>query len=67
MNKNPGYKTVTAVEFDDALKVIIEHEQKGIDLKKFSGFDISSKKFTLRSGREVELKILRSRCHFRKP
>ena len=62
VKKDPEFKTVTAMEFDDALKVIIEHEQEDLDLKAYSGFDISSKMFTLSSGKELELKIMRSRC-----
>ena len=55
------FAPISASEYDDALKIIIEHEQKKLDKKKFTGFDVTERQFTLNSGRVIELKILRSR------
>ena len=55
------FKAISAAEHDDALKILIENEQKRFKVEKLSGFDISSRKFTLNSGRVIELKILQSR------
>ena len=54
-DSNPAY------EYDDALKVIIEHEKKELDMKKFVGLDITQRPFTLKSGQVIKLKILKSR------
>ena len=31
---------ITAMEYDDALKMLVLHEQKDLEVKKFQGFDI---------------------------
>ncbi len=54
-------KAISASEFDDALKVLIKHEQKHVNVKKFSGFDVSTRQFTLNSGAVIELMILQTR------
>ena len=57
-NSNP----ITAAEFDDALKILIQHEQiTKLDDKKYIGLDLENKKFTLSTGRVIELITVKSR------
>ena len=55
------FEPVTASQYSDALKVIIKHEQRNLDKKKFSGFNISERDFVLNSGKVVRLAILQAR------
>ena len=48
-NSNP----ITALEYDDALKVLMHHTQKDINMKKFSGFNLSTNTFILNSGKKT--------------
>ena len=55
------FKSITASEFDDALKTLIWNEQRHIDIRQFSGFNVSSREFKLNSGEVIELLILQTR------
>ena len=52
---------VTALEYDDALKILIHHVQKGLDIKKFTGFNLTTRQFVLNSGETLDLVTLSSR------
>ena len=52
---------ITAMEYDDALKMLVLHEQKDLEVKKFQGFDIEDKEFELNSGQKIKLKVLKTR------
>ena len=52
---------ITAEEYQDALKILIHHEQKKIDPKRFSGFNLLEEKIVLKSGKELCLLHVASR------
>ena len=58
---NVKFEPVSASQYSDALKVIIKHEQRNLDTKKFNGFDISERDFVLNSGKVISLAILQTR------
>ena len=63
LHKGPDKKInpISAIEYDEALKLLIEHEQKKLNFKQFTGFDVLKKDFTFESGKVVTLVVLKSR------
>lgn len=54
-------RPVTALEHKDALKLLISHVQKDLNLSNYRGFNLETIESTLESGKVVKLVILRSR------
>ena len=52
---------ISSTEHEEAFLVLIHHEQKKLDLKKFSGFNIGEKEVTLSSGKSLKLVTVSSR------
>ena len=52
---------VTASEHADAMKILIEHAQKELDITKYKGFSVEIIKTERSSGKHVELVTLKSR------
>ena len=54
-------KPITAEEYDNALTTLIHHEQRGMDITKFKGYNLTQSEFVLISGTTLILYTLRSR------
>merc|ERR1711911_535295 len=52
---------ISAIEHKIALLRLIEHEQKKVDMKKFSGFNLETKEIAVTESKTLKLTILRSR------
>ena len=55
------HNPITAAEHEIALLHLIEHEQKKLDMKKFSGFNLETKEVSVSPSKKLKLVILRSR------
>ena len=54
-------RPVTATEYDNALMILIHHEQKKLEISKFRGYNLTQIESKLLSGRTINIKILGSR------
>merc|ERR1711911_343724 len=52
---------ISAIEHKIALLRLIEHEQKKVDMKKFSGFNLETKEIAVTESKSLKLTILKSR------